>query len=223
MSKINADVLNAVLRLNGGTRYLEIGIQGGDTFRRVKADLKVGVDPHSKHATYRMTSDRFFAREMELSLGNPDPKFDLVFVDGLHEQAQVMADVNNSLRYLSPRGIVIVDDTMPRNASEAAYPQPKGQVAWCGTVWQAALCLRSNQDLDCRTLDEKRGYMAVLPRENTDRIQIADLTFAEFQQHRSRYLGVVRKRKAWLDWIRKRLSSPRTAVEAHRTPDAAEP
>ena len=45
-----------------------------------------------------MTSDEFFAQN--------EGSFDVVFIDGLHEYAQVRADAINALAVLSERGYI---------------------------------------------------------------------------------------------------------------------
>ena len=58
------------------TKYLEIGIAGGECFRFIEAAYKVSVDPAEDryaHAnpTFKMTSDDFFKQNHEI--------FDIIF------------------------------------------------------------------------------------------------------------------------------------------------
>ena len=86
--------------------YLEIGIHNGANFNSLQHPFrrKVGVDPDplASPVTYRCKSDTFF----ELS---PD-KYDLIFIDGLHEHKQVYKDVRNALACLSAGGTVVMHD-----------------------------------------------------------------------------------------------------------------
>jgi predicted O-methyltransferase YrrM len=52
-----------------------------------------------------ITSDAFFERSMV--------KFDVIFIDGLHEEHQVDRDIVNSLQHLNPGGIIVLHDCLP--------------------------------------------------------------------------------------------------------------
>jgi len=131
------DVINHLIESRNYQSYLEIGVLGGDCFRRVKAPKKVGVDPNSGDATYRLTSDAFFesiASAMSIT-------YDIVFVDGLHLEAQTLKDIQNSLNHLSLGGSIVVHDCLP----EAEYQQlekPTPCMPWNGTVWKTWAKLR---------------------------------------------------------------------------------
>lgn len=94
-------------------RYLEIGCAGNKLFNCVDAEFKVGVDPFSG-GTHRMTSDEYFSTRNE--------KFDIVFIDGLHEYHQVKTDVVNALQCVEPGGYIALHDMLPRNWIEANVP-----------------------------------------------------------------------------------------------------
>ena len=76
-------------------KYLEIGVSNNDVFNSIPLQLenKFGVDPN-KGGNFRMTSDQFFQR-------NPDLKFDVIFIDGLHEYEQCQKDCINSINQLN--------------------------------------------------------------------------------------------------------------------------
>ena len=40
-------------------------------------------------------------------------KFDLIYLDGLHTFEQTLLDLLNSMQFLSPKGLIIVDDVYP--------------------------------------------------------------------------------------------------------------
>ena len=54
--------------------------------------------------TYQMESDTFFEYLKE---HDPERKYDVVFIDGLHKSYQVKRDIENSLRVLSPNGYIL--------------------------------------------------------------------------------------------------------------------
>jgi len=92
------DLFRYLIQRNAYRSYLEIGCETARTFAQVQLRRKVGVDP--RHGgTLRMTSDEFFAQNREA--------FDLVFVDGLHLCEQVLRDVDNAVRCLTPGGCIV--------------------------------------------------------------------------------------------------------------------
>jgi|GEM_PF-7132737 hypothetical protein len=56
------DIINALIKKYGYQHYLEIGVEAGETFTKVQCAVKHGVDPFSVNATFRISSDEFFAR-----------------------------------------------------------------------------------------------------------------------------------------------------------------
>ena len=111
-------VVNAHLKGKGD--YLEIGIQKGNTFFKVDADVKIAMDialvfswAHCLDAIikaykekkleliFAMTSDEFFWELSKGGLNQYVPKaYDAVFVDGMHEYYHAIRDIKNSLRFL---------------------------------------------------------------------------------------------------------------------------
>jgi len=115
-----------LLQIGGGDRYLEIGVANGETFQAVRARQRTAVDPCPVFAVDRLppdcyvhpvSSDDFFA-----SLP-ANWRTDAVLVDGLHEFRQTYRDVCFSLARLSPRGFVLIDDTVPTDALAALPDQ----------------------------------------------------------------------------------------------------
>lgn len=184
------DLLNLIARRIGATRYLEIGVQDGETFSRVKVRKKTGVDPDKRSAaTVFETSDAYFQAL------HPRSRFDLVFVDGLHTRDQVVRDVLNSLRHLSPSGVIVVHDCDPPDHGSAQEKQCGG--VWCGTVWRGWLDLRADPRLADRWLgvvdtDLGCGVIARGPAP----VPLAepapeDLDFDDFRKDRVNLLNLV--------------------------------
>ena len=147
------EIINAIIADRGYKSFLEIGTQRGATFTRVKTDVKVSVDPDPRtNATYIMTSDEYFQEHKE--------RFDIVFVDGLHECGQAYRDVMNALEILKRGGVIVMHDCHPESR-EMQEPY-KGQYFWTGDVWKAFVLLRGmlahemyviDQDFDCGIID----------------------------------------------------------------------
>jgi predicted O-methyltransferase YrrM len=49
-----------------------------------------------------------------------DDKYDIIFIDGLHEYRQVLKDIINALNNLTHTGVVLLDDVIPSNNIEAS-------------------------------------------------------------------------------------------------------
>lgn len=98
--------------------YLEVGVETGTTFLEVNVEKRVGVDPcfkfdwqqHHGNAGIELhacTSDEYFA-----SL-DPESRFDLIFLDGLHTFEQTYRDIQHALRHSHARTAIVIDDTVP--------------------------------------------------------------------------------------------------------------
>ncbi len=132
--------------------YLEIGVDWGDSLGLSRA-RSVAIDPAPKPrpetllgkpglVIYVGTSDDFF-REHERETMLRDAPLDLVFIDGLHEFAQVVRDLENVERWGHPGTVVAIHDVLPRNAWEAAPAFHDG--FWTGDVWRIIPFLRDHR------------------------------------------------------------------------------
>ena len=125
----SAGLINSLINLRNGQRYLEIGVRAGDTFFNIEAPRKVAVDPdfafapadHAKDGAYYypLTSDDFFetfpSRPEAGRFRDADGvvRWDVIFIDGLHTFEQSYRDFENSLRHSHADTIWIIDDTIP--------------------------------------------------------------------------------------------------------------
>lgn len=176
------EFFNALIDQHGYSSYLEIGCKGDTTFNQVRAARKVGVDPNSG-GTLRMTSDEYFKSHTE--------RFDLVFVDGMHERAQVLRDVENALARLNDGGTIVLHDCDPPSKERQSMPYV-AQRGHCGDVWKAFVDVRCREGLDaaCTTFDMGMGVIRV--RANTDRVTTTrppkELTWEDLEANRDRWL-----------------------------------
>lgn len=150
------DVINQLIQKYNYKRYLEIGIHIGETFKYVNIESKEGIDPNSPYpdVKYRMTSDDFFGKVAPTL----NYKYDIIFIDGLHEFSQVSKDVANSLKYLAEGGTVVMHDCNPPEERVQITPQISTDY-WTGDVWKTILKYRMekpnvkinvvNTDLGC--------------------------------------------------------------------------
>lgn len=197
------DIIQALVGVTGATRYLEVGVQGGECFQRVLCPVRVGVDPDAtSRATVHLPSDEYFAR-----LG-ADERFGVVFVDGLHHREQVCRDVLNAYRHLEPGGAIVVHDCDPPTEQSGRREICGG--IWCGDVWQGWLDARQQlaslgesapwtgtvaTDLGCGLV------LPWLPPQPVPTLPAAERTWARFQATRDEWLGLVSP-EAFLEMVR---------------------
>jgi hypothetical protein len=118
---------------------LEIGVYLGSVFKNVDLEIKDGVDP-AYDCNYKMTSDKFFEQLPE------DKKYDLIFIDGMHEHKQVLRDISNSLNHLSLNGTIALHDCNPPTKWHQRDPSEfDGTGKFNGTVWKAFVEYRYNR------------------------------------------------------------------------------
>jgi len=111
--------LNTLLAaMQSPARYLEVGVETGQTFFEVSAAFKTAVDPqfqfdrdsapqNNSIEYFEITSDSFFCDVKR------DFKYDLVFLDGLHTWEQTYRDFCNALLVTHERSIILLDDIFP--------------------------------------------------------------------------------------------------------------
>ena len=95
------DIINFLIKKFDYKTYLEIGVSNTNlNFNHIEIPYKVGVDPDKSvyGIQHNLTSDEFF------TLNNQ--KFDIIFIDGMHEFHQVYRDTQNSLNILNDGGIM---------------------------------------------------------------------------------------------------------------------
>jgi len=111
----SAKRLNFIAKNFDFARYLEIGVESGQTLEAVDMGYRCGVDPKPLFKSnvlpagvnfFQMSSDEFFNQYK----GEP---FQLIFLDGLHEAKQTYRDFINAFNILDTAGYVLLDDIWP--------------------------------------------------------------------------------------------------------------
>lgn len=107
--------INKIISNLGLKTYLEIGVNTGDTFERVFAQVKHAVDidfkyefipgPTSKY--FQMPSDKYFLSKEKLD------NIDFAFIDGLHTFEQTLKDLLNVIAFSNEKTVIMIDDTFP--------------------------------------------------------------------------------------------------------------
>ena len=142
--------------------YLEIGVDEGQAFCKVQAPVKIGVDPVTPRPAvaiemqkagvsyFQQPSDAFFEEQAPSVLGKG---VDVAFIDGLHTYGQTFRDIQNTLRYLNPGGLILIHDCLPESAEEACaaptYEEagrlngPGWSGLWTGDGWKSIVAVRA--------------------------------------------------------------------------------
>lgn len=141
------DIINAIGRQLGGTRYLEICTPTtGFRFSSVKNTV-FGVRhralyncpaAHDDGAAITFRTPYATSHDMLRALAatlSPEERYDIVFVDPFHEYHQSVLDLNGALSLLKSDGVLVVHDCNPPNASIAAPEMSDG--LWCGVTYKA--------------------------------------------------------------------------------------
>ena len=141
------DIINHFIKKYNYKTYLEIGYYKGWSFDQVICENKIAVDPNPCKDESQVNmpiggfnvlkggigKDNFFIDEMickitsneyfeQLSKLKDSLKFDLIFIDGLHESEQVYRDYKNARKHLSKNGIIIFHDCNPPLYHYTIYP-----------------------------------------------------------------------------------------------------
>ena len=182
------DVINYLAEQNQYKKYLEIGVQDYySNCDKIKVEYKYAVDPSPRtKCDFIGTSDGFFAQH------DIDDKFDLIFIDGLHQSDQVLKDINNSLQVLSDNGTIVVHDCLP----EAEYQQVREDNGreWTGDVWKAIASLKGTRDdLDIKVVDHDWGCGII--RKGSQELgkykTVEELNWQIFESNRNQLMGVI--------------------------------
>lgn len=183
--------------------YLEIGVNTGATFTKIKAARKVAVDPkflfdtkaerkREPHASFHeITSDAYFGTVID-----PTERFDVIYLDGLHTFEQTLRDFTAALHYLTPTGVILIDDVAPVSYL-ASLPDRDNYFkvrthlgvtdkSWMGDVYRLVFFIQTfYQHLSYATIADNHGQ-AIVWRERRPQVkerlvrETGELSFEQF-------------------------------------------
>jgi len=171
-------IIQTLIEKKGFKNFLEIGVFRGNVFFNIKAKHKVAVDPSFSFTTSKRirrtikspnnlfanfiekTSDDFFAQDAPTLYSTT--KVDISLIDGMHEYEFALRDVENTLKYLQPNGVIIMHDCNPQTPEAAVsfndWKNRNFEGNWNGDVWKTIVYLRSlRKDINVFVLDCDHG------------------------------------------------------------------
>lgn len=206
------EIIKKIIKKIKAETYIEIGVEFGTVFSKIRIKRKIAVDPKIKISWkkklidslklndvkyFEEISDKFFSQHSDLFKKR---KIDVAFVDGLHTYQQTLKDIENCLKFLNEKGIVIVHDCNPTNefsaASDREIAKKAGQKKWNGDVWKAILYLRSTrQDLEIFTLDCDYGLGIIKKMPTKEKLdflpeQIKKMSYQDLEKNRGKFLNL---------------------------------
>ena len=169
--------------------YLEIGCDNDENFSKIIIENKVGVDP-LKGGTLRMTSDEFFK--------NNKRKFDIIILDGLHTYEQTIKDINNSLKFINDKGVILIHDCLPKKIWNQIVPRIYGH--WNGDVWKAIVEARTYKNIDTSTCIADHGIGVIFKRRNKNLLKFEiknfkNLKFSDYYYKHKEFMNPISHEK----------------------------
>jgi hypothetical protein len=146
------EFLHSLCLQRGIRKYIEIGVNAGDTFSKIDVEYAIGVDPGFRLASdptlnkkvahlFKITSDSFFRDHVSsLELGSG---IDLAFIDGMHLFEYALRDFYNCEAISQAGGVITLHDCLPFdgemiervNNTPGRTPGSNAE-AWTGDVWK---------------------------------------------------------------------------------------
>jgi Methyltransferase domain len=208
--KNHTDLINNLAKRSKAKCYLEIGVCNPDyNFNKINIAKKVSVDPDPKaKAIHVMASDEYFAQF--------DEKFDIIFIDGLHEENQVRRDFENSIKRLKDKGFIVMHDCNPQSERITHYPRDTEE--WCGNVYKFAMTLPSYSGINYRTVNFDYGCTVIWKDiRKTGKELTIDTSWETFAKYRKSLLRLVNREEFketldWKYWLKRRIKYFRTRL-----------
>jgi predicted O-methyltransferase YrrM len=125
---------------------------------------------------------------------NNSDKFDIIFIDGLHEYDQVKKDINNSIKFLNNGGVIYLHDCMPESFIRQAVPRSSN--VWNGDVWKNIVESRTIKEIDTYVCFADQGIGVILKRPNKNLLKLNiknfnNLKFQDYYYNYNYYLNII--------------------------------
>lgn len=153
---LHAEIIVNLVKWVGAERYLELGVDGGGTARRVCFETKAKVFAVDKREVGKVPGVEYFiktTKDFFAEDARDIAPFDFVFIDADHNRDAVKADFEMCFPLVSEHGLIAMHDTFPATPEDATPP-------WCGDAWVFAAELKS-REIECLTLPFHPGLTIV--------------------------------------------------------------
>lgn len=209
-------LIQNLMKQKGLKNYLEIGVFNGHAFFKIKSTFKIAIDPQFRfdfmrkigkifinpynifNKYYSKTSDQFFEQDAPQVFANEN--INIALIDGMHEYQYALRDIENTLKYLSGDGVIVVHDCLPqtKEASKSFADWQSGPKLeeWNGDVWKAIVHLRSTRnDINVFVLDCDQGLGIITKREPENKLpftadEVSSLTYEDFAEKKQQWLNL---------------------------------
>lgn len=130
-------------------------------------------------------------KQVTLETFDFNPKFDIIFIDGLHHADQVERDIINSMAALNEWGMIVLHDGYPKEEWQQLVPRM--HKVWYGDVWRAFVGFRLKYpDVNSFCLDYDCGLCVI--KYTDKKIEpgfVTDMPWEEFNKNSKQLLGVI--------------------------------
>jgi hypothetical protein len=199
------DVINFIIEsLNKSeTIYLEIGVRYPEAnFNKINSKIKYSVDPGIEFVQnpvdFKITSDIFFEELRSGAILHKDIKFDVIFIDGLHEANQVERDIKNALDFINDDGFIVLHDCNPPTEFHAResynFELSPAKWFWNGTTWKAFFNYRKKEEIFSCCIDTDWGIGVISKKKNLGSKTLVEnqyYDFAIFKKNRKESLNLI--------------------------------
>ena len=171
------EIINYLITKNNYKSYLEIGVYDGINFNNVICENKeccdtceCNVNPNCK-INYVMTSDEMFEQMSD------DKKYDIIFIDAMHDESYVDRDVENSMKHLNENGVICLHDPLPESKFAATkYDHyANNGMTWNGDVYKSIIKLNNFNNIKFYTVNNTDYGLTIIFKYN-DKINLKDYT-----------------------------------------------
>lgn len=148
-------IINNLLNIENKT-YLELGVNDGKNFIKIKCKIKESVDING-NATFIGTTDDYFRTVGE------DVQFDIVFIDANHDSDYVERDFNNSVKRCN-EWILMHDMIPPERKYTKSYK--------CSDSYKILYHLLTKTHFEIYPMNENFGFTLI--KMPADKINLTD-------------------------------------------------